>query len=117
MDSARASTNTTVKVAPGAQETKSTQLINNLMLSPGARADNKPNLMIFADDVNCTHGATVAQLNDNELFYLRSRGLTDEIARSVLTSSFARSIIDSVSYAPAAREMTAALLGKMEGKE
>ncbi len=117
MDSARASTNTTVKVAPGGRETKSTQLINNLMLSPDARADNKPNLMIFADDVNCTHGATVAQLNDNELLYLRSRGLPEKIARSVLTSSFARSIIDSVSHAPAAREMTAALLGKLEGKE
>ena len=100
-DSARASTNTTVKVAPGARETKSTQLINNLMLSPDARADNKPNLMIFADDVNCTHGATIAQLNDNELFYLRSRGLPDEFARSVLISSFARSIIDRVSYTPA----------------
>jgi len=113
MDSARASTNTTVRVAPGAQETNSTQLINNLMLSPDARADNKPNLMIFADDVNCTHGATIAQLNDNELLYLRSRGLPETLARSVLTSSFARSIIDSVSYTPAAREMTEALLGKL----
>lgn len=117
MDSARAGTNTTVRVAPGGRETKSTQLINNLMLSPNARADNKPNLMIFADDVNCTHGATVGQLNDNELLYLRSRGLPEKIARSVLTSSFARSIMDRVSYTPAAREMAAALLGKLEEKE
>jgi len=114
MDSAAASTNTTVRVAPGAQETSSTQLINNLMLSPDARADNKPNLMIFADDVKCTHGATVAQLSENELFYLRSRGLPEAFSRSVLTSSFARSIIDSVNYAHAAREMAEALLGKLE---
>ncbi|MFQ5432382.1 MAG: SufD family Fe-S cluster assembly protein [Nitrospinota bacterium] len=115
-DNARASINTTVKAAPGAQETISTQMINNLMLSPDARADNKPNLMIFADDVQCTHGATVAQLNDNELLYLRSRGLPEEFARSVLTSSFARSIIDTVNYTPAAREMAEALLGKLEEK-
>ena len=116
MGGASVSTNTTVRVAPGAQETNSTQLINNLMLSPDARADNKPNLMIFADDVKCTHGATIGQLNENELFYLRSRGLPEALTRSVLTSSFARSIIDSVSYEPAALEMTAALLGKLKEK-
>ena len=116
MDSARASTNTTVRVAPGAQESKSTQLINNLMLSPDARADNKPNLMIFADNVKCTHGATVGQLNENELFYLRSRGLSEEFARSMLTSSFVRSIIDSAKQTHAAQEMTTALLGKLEEK-
>ena len=116
MGSASVSTNSTVRVAPGAQETNSTQLINNLMLSPDARADNKPNLMIFADNVKCTHGATVTQLNDSELFYLRSRGLPEALTRSVLTSSFARSIIDSASYKPAALEMTAALLGKLKEK-
>lgn len=112
--SARTSVNSTVKVLPGAQETVSTQLINNLMLSPDARADNKPNLMIYADDVKCTHGATVAQLDDKQLFYLRSRGMPEAGARSLLTTSFARSIIDTVNYPPVAREMADTLLGKLE---
>lgn len=112
--SARTSVNSTVKVLPGAQETLSTQLINNLMLSPDARADNKPNLMIYADDVKCTHGATVAQLDDEQLFYLRSRGMPEAGARSLLTTSFARSIIDTVNYPPVAREMADTLLGKLE---
>jgi Fe-S cluster assembly protein SufD len=113
-DRARTSVNSTVKVLPGAQETVSTQLINNLMLSPDARADNKPNLMIYADDVKCTHGATVAQLDDEQLFYLRSRGMPEAGARSLLTTSFARSIIDKVNYPPVAREMADTLLGKLE---
>ena len=112
--SARTSVNSTVKVMPGAQESRSTQMINNLLLSPDGRADSKPNLMIFADDVKCTHGATVTQLEAEKIFYLRTRGMKESQARSILTASFARSIIDTVYYPPAAMEIADALLGKLE---
>ena len=63
-----------VIVSEGAQLTFSDQLINNLMLSDDGHADSKPNLMIFADDVKCTHGSTVGQIDDEQLFYLETRG-------------------------------------------
>ena len=64
-----------ILVAPGAQRTDSAQSSRNLLLSAKARVDTKPQLEIFADDVKCAHGATVGQLDHEELFYLRSRGL------------------------------------------
>jgi len=79
-DRARASFDGTVVVNKGAQLTNSDQLINNLMLSDEGHADCKPNLMIFADDVKCAHGATVGQLDDDQLFYLKTRGLSEPIA-------------------------------------
>jgi Fe-S cluster assembly protein SufD len=80
-DRARASFDGTVVVNKGAQLTNSDQLINNLMLSDEGHADCKPNLMIFADDVKCAHGATVGQLDEEQLFYLKTRGLSDSIAK------------------------------------
>ena len=66
------------------------------MLSRTARVDTKPELEIFADDVVCTHGATVGALEDEERFYLGSRGLDDETARSLLTYGFAEEIVERI---------------------
>lgn len=85
-----------VVVHPGAIKTNAHQLNHNLLLSRQAEADTKPQLEIFADDVQCTHGATVGQLDEDSLFYLRSRGIDAELARSVLTYGFANDIIERV---------------------
>src|SRR5207237_4369222 len=72
-------------VRPGAQRTDSKQTNNNLLLSTEARADSQPQLEIYADDVKCTHGSTVGPIDQNQLYYLRSRGLSAQAARSILT--------------------------------
>ncbi|HEY3328150.1 MAG TPA: Fe-S cluster assembly protein SufD [Novimethylophilus sp.] len=85
-----------VTVHPGAVKTDAHQSNHNLLLSREAEVDTKPQLEIFADDVRCTHGATVGQLDDDSLFYLRSRGLDAETARSMLIYGFANEIIERV---------------------
>ena len=87
---ARAVFNGKVLVRKGAQLTNSAQHSRNLLLSPKARVDTKPQLEIFADDVKCAHGATVGQLDAEQLFYLKSRGLADQAARNLLTYALAR---------------------------
>jgi Fe-S cluster assembly protein SufD len=72
------------------------QLSRNLLLSPTARADARPWLEIDADDVRCTHGATVGRLDDDALFYLRSRGVPERTARAVLVDAFARQVLDPI---------------------
>ena len=81
-----------VLVRTGAQKTSASQSNANLLLSREATADTKPQLEIFADDVQCQHGATVGQIDPEELFYLRSRGLDEAAARGILTLGFAREI-------------------------
>lgn len=85
-----------VVVHPGASKTDAHQANHNLLLSRQAVVDTKPQLEIFADDVKCTHGATIGQLDDDSLFYLRSRGIDAELARSVLIYGFANDIIGHV---------------------
>lgn len=85
-----------ILVRPGAQLTDSAQSSRNLLLSPRAHVDTKPQLEIFADDVKCSHGATVGQLEAEEMFYLRSRGLAEPAARSLLTYGFAAEIVDRI---------------------
>ena len=80
-------------VRPGAQRTDSKQTNNNLLLSTEARADSQPQLEIYADDVKCTHGSTVGPLDQTALYYLRSRGLSPETARSLVTYGFAAEIL------------------------
>jgi Fe-S cluster assembly protein SufD len=87
-DQARASVDGTIIVAVDAQQTNAGQRIHNLMLSDEARADSKPRLMIHADDVKCSHGATAGKLDPVQQFYLESRGLPPEQARSLLTVAF-----------------------------
>jgi Fe-S cluster assembly protein SufD len=85
-----------VIVHPNAAKTNAHQSNQNLLLSRQAEVDTKPQLEIFADDVRCTHGATVGQLDDDSLFYLRSRGVDADSARSLLLYGFANDIIGRV---------------------
>jgi Fe-S cluster assembly protein SufD len=85
-----------VYVHPEAQKTDGKQSNNNLLLSPQARVDTKPQLEIFADDVKCTHGATVGRLDDVAMFYLNSRGIGPERARTLLTYAFAADVLESI---------------------
>ena len=90
-------------VRPGAQRTDSKQTNNNLLLSTEARADSQPQLEIYADDVKCTHGSTVGPIDPTQLYYLRSRGLSTEAARGILTYGFGAEILDRMRQ-PAVRE-------------
>ena len=85
-----------VYVHPVAQKTDGKQTNNNLLLSADAQVDTKPQLEIFADDVKCTHGATVGRLDDVALFYLKSRGLPAEQARTLLTYAFAADVLQRI---------------------
>ena len=85
-----------IVVRPGAQLTDSAQSSRNLLLSDKAHVDTKPQLEIFADDVKCAHGATVGQLDADQLFYLKSRGIADKHARNLLTYAFAAELIDRI---------------------
>ncbi|MEG4323230.1 MULTISPECIES: Fe-S cluster assembly protein SufD [unclassified Microcoleus] len=91
---ARAVFNGKVFVRKAAQLTDAGQLSRNLLLSPRARVDTKPQLEIVADNVKCSHGATVSQLEDDELFYLQSRGLDLERSRYLLIDAFAAEILN-----------------------
>ena len=92
-DRGRGVFNGKVVVHRDAQKIDATQSSDNLLLSDRAEIDTKPELEIYADDVKCSHGATVGQLDENQLFYLRSRGVDDETARSLLTFAFANDIL------------------------
>lgn len=83
-------------VRKDAQKTNAKQTNQTLLLSDDALIDTKPQLEIFADDVKCTHGATVGQLDDEQVFYLRSRGIAEEQARDILTFAFARDVVQRV---------------------
>jgi len=84
-----------------AQKTDAKQTNKNLLLSDDASADTKPQLEIYADDVKCTHGATIGQLNDESIFYLRSRGMSRDTARQMLIHAFAGEIIERIKCEPA----------------
>jgi len=93
---AQAEFNSLVHVFRGANKSDSQQLDRNLLLSDKARAYSRPQLKIDADDVKANHGAATGQLEQNELFYLRSRGLDKDYARFILTYGFAREILDKI---------------------
>jgi len=95
-DQSRTVFNGKIIVRPDAQRTDAQQANRNLLLSEDAVLDTKPQLEILADDVKCTHGATVGQLDDEMVFYLKSRGLNDEPARAILTYGFASDVVASV---------------------
>jgi Fe-S cluster assembly protein SufD len=86
-----------IYVQPEAQKTQAYQLNKNLLLSPHVIAHAKPNLEIFADDVKASHGATVAHLDDELLFYLKSRGISEAQAKSLLVEGFCREVLDNFS--------------------
>ena len=88
-----------IYVHPGAQKTDAKQTNRNLLLSPKALCNSNPQLEIFADDVRCTHGSTVGQLDPTAIFYLRSRGIGEMAARSLLTYAFAADIVERIRVA------------------
>jgi len=88
-----------VFVRPGAQQTDAQQQSRNLLLSEKAQVDTKPELQIMADDVKCAHGATIGQLDPEELFYLQSRGLDPNAARNLLTYGFAADLLSRIPVA------------------
>jgi Fe-S cluster assembly protein SufD len=105
-----------VMVRPGAQKTDSAQSSRNLLLSPKAVVDTQPQLQIFADDVKCTHGATVGQLDSEEVFYLQSRGLPETVARNLLTYAFGAEIINRIPVASLRRQLEQTVLEQTTGQ-
>jgi Fe-S cluster assembly protein SufD len=97
-----------------AQKTDAKQTNKNLLLSDDATADTKPQLEIYADDVKCTHGATIGQLNDESIFYLRSRGIGTETARRMLIHAFAGEIIERIRCEAARAELDKVVWDRIE---
>lgn len=102
-------------VRQDAQKTDSKQSNKNLLLAEGCVINTKPQLEIFADDVKCTHGATIGQIDPEAVFYLRSRGIGMVEARSLLTYAFANDIIGRIAYAPLAGRLRDALFARFGG--
>ena len=89
-----------IVVQPGAMKTDARQTNKNLLLSASAQAYSRPRLEIFADDVKCAHGSTVGQLDDEALFYLRTRGIPQQAARDMLTYAFAAEMLELIQVPP-----------------
>jgi Fe-S cluster assembly protein SufD len=103
-----------IYVHPVAQKTDAKQTNKNILLSDNATVDTKPQLEIYADDVKCTHGATVGQLDEDSVYYLRSRGIGLETARAMLIHAFAGEIIDRVKYEPVREELDKLIWERLE---
>ena len=104
-----------VLVQPDAQKTDAIQSSRNLLLTDKARADTQPQLEIYADDVKCTHGATVGPIDEEALFYLRSKGLSAEEARTMLTYGFAVEIIDTIEIMGLRDRLDVLLRSRLQG--
>ncbi|HTT07194.1 MAG TPA: Fe-S cluster assembly protein SufD [Gammaproteobacteria bacterium] len=115
--SSRAVFNGRVIVHPGAFKTDARQSNHNLLLSKDAEVDTKPELEIYADDVKCSHGATVGRLDADALFYLRSRGLDEVAARGLLTYAFAADVISRIGIESLRRELARRVAGQLPGGE
>jgi len=111
-DRATAVFNGRIIVRKDAQKTDSKQTNKNLVLSDEAVINTKPELQIFADDVRCTHGATIGQLDEEAMFYLRSRGVGRDQARNLLTYAFAQDILDRIKVAPVRDRLEKVLFDK-----
>jgi Fe-S cluster assembly protein SufD len=103
-----------ILVRPIAQKTDAKQTNKNLLLSEQATANAKPQLEIYADDVKCTHGATVGQMNEESIFYLRARGIGLATARRMLMHAFAGEIVDRVRWEPAREELDRLVWDRLE---
>jgi Fe-S cluster assembly protein SufD len=103
-----------ILVRQPAQKTDAKQTNKNLLLSDDATVDTKPQLEIYADDVKCTHGATIGQLNDESIFYLRTRGIGFDRAKHMLIHAFAGEIIDRIRYAPLREELDRVIWDRLE---
>jgi Fe-S cluster assembly protein SufD len=113
-DQAHGVFNGKIFVRPVAQKTNTLQSNNCILLSDDATIDTKPQLEIFADDVKCTHGATVGQLDEEAYFYMRSRGIAGQKARSLLIYAFASEVIDQISFEPVHEKVTSLFRAKLK---
>ncbi len=102
-----------VVVRTDAQKTSALQSNRNLLLSESALVDTRPQLEIYADDVKCTHGATIGKLDEDSLFYLRSRGIGEDAARTLLTYAFASEVIGAMKIKPIQCQMDLVLLARL----
>lgn len=112
-DKSRAIFRGRIIVAQDAQKTSAEQQNNNLLLSADAEANTKPQLEIYADDVECSHGATIGQLDEKSLFYFQSRGINKNDARRLLTFAFVNEVLDRIKFAPLQAELTERFLGEL----
>ncbi|PYV87606.1 MAG: Fe-S cluster assembly protein SufD [Acidobacteria bacterium] len=116
-EKARGVFNGRIIVRPGAQKTDSKQTNKNLLLSEGALVNTNPQLEIYADDVKCTHGATIGQLSADVIFYLRSRGINLETARNLLTYAFASDITSRIKIESIRTELENILFSRLPQNE
>jgi len=112
-DNSRGVFNGKVFVRENAHGTDAQQSNKNLLLSNDARVDTKPQLEIFNDDVKCAHGATVGQLEEEELFYLLTRGLPEVLAKNLLTYGFAEEIINKINIESIKKDLDVAVLNRL----
>ena len=112
----RAVFNGKIFVRHGAQKTDAMQTNKNLLLSKEARIDTKPQLEILADDVKCAHGAAVGQIDEDELFYLQTRGIHGELARNLLTYGFAEEVIGKIKIDSIRSQLDEAVLNRLNAR-
>lgn len=112
----RAVFNGKIFVRHGAQKTDAMQTNKNLLLSKEARVDTKPQLEILADDVKCAHGAAVGQIDEDEMFYLQTRGIHAELARNLLTYGFAEEVIGKIKVESIKLQLDAAVLNRLNAR-
>jgi Fe-S cluster assembly protein SufD len=103
-----------IYVHKDAQKTDAKQTNKNLLLSEDAVINTKPQLEIYADDVKCTHGTTIGQLDQEAIFYLRSRGIDLEAARGLLTYAFASEMIGRIKVEPVRAQLEHLLLARLQ---
>ena len=113
-DDARAVFHGRIHVHKGADKTDAKQTNKNLLLSDSATIDTKPQLEIYADDVKCTHGATIGQMNAEQIFYLRARGLDEEAARRMIMHAFAGEIVERIQNEAAREELDRLVWDRLE---
>jgi Fe-S cluster assembly protein SufD len=112
----RAVFNGKIFVRHGAQKTDAMQTNKNLLLSKEARVDTKPQLEILADDVKCAHGAAVGQIDEDEMFYLQTRGIHSELARNLLTYGFAEEVIGKIKIESIRAQLDEAVLNRLNAR-
>ena len=115
-DAATANFSGCIRVRPDAQKTEAYQANNNLLISDTARVNSKPQLVIDADDVKCSHGATVGQIDEEAMFYLRSRGIGLEEARMMMMFGFAHDIIQRVKLDPLREQIDMLVEKRLRGE-
>lgn len=105
-----------IYVTPAAQKTDAKQTNRALLLSDTARIDTKPQLEIFADDVKCTHGATIGNLDEASAFYLKSRGIGGALGRKILVYAFAAEVLEELPYASMRAALEAVVMDRLEAR-